>query len=87
MANAHGKHQFVLDTWMNENRNKATVAPLGDLGVRGTAGERICRRSSSRRMDSEFYSKLHEEFTKGFKAELRFLSNFKRSFLLLSREC
>ena len=26
-------------------------------------------------MDLEFYSKLHEEFTKGFKAELRFLSN------------
>lgn len=39
MANAYGKCQFAVDTWMNENRNKATVAPLGDLGVRGTAGD------------------------------------------------
>ena len=62
MANACGKCQFVVDTWMNENRNKTTVAPLGNLEVRGTAGDE--------------QGMEHGEFTKGFKAELRFLSNF-----------
>ena len=58
-------------------------APLGDLGVRGTAGDEQGLehgRSSSRRMDSEFYSKLHGEFSKGFKAELRFLSNIIKDY-------
>lgn len=63
-----------------EIRNKATWAPHGRPRVIATAGDEAAGarhgRASGWIKHWKFYSKLHGETTKGFKAESRFLSDF-----------